>query len=357
MKNEVIASLLHGEENSVKTEKKVIQPLPVAEDTTLHYLFSHHLFTVKNASFDASLKYLFINNNVYLKKALNKRFLYEVNGIEAVLTVNVSKWLTWYKCHYVEENSGEIIEIIKESESLKKARARAINCLNTFDEFYGEAYRQRLVTCLFITLTNVPNARHSIRSFMMQYKKALARSGVKLLGYVWVSEVSYKGNIDGGHWHYHLVISVERLHVRGGKLPEVLDLPDKIITPLYQRLSSRLYEELMGEYYDWYVNKKEESVDLDPLNILDEWLAFMLSYWTTYSGTKMYGIENTTKNEITRILNGSIRYGQENNLSLNEVNSLAIKNLQEGKINNARSLLIAQTGMVSLLHRTTHHKD
>ena len=222
MKNEVIASLLHGEENSVKTEKKVIQPLPVAEDTTLHYLFSHHLFTVKNASFDASLKYLFINNNVYLKKALNKRFLYEVNGIEAVLTVNVSKWLTWYKCHYVEENSGEIIEIIKESESLKKARARAINCLNTFDEFYGEAYRQRLVTCLFITLTNVPNARHSIRSFMMQYKKALARSGVKLLGYVWVSEVSYKGNIDGGHWHYHLVISVERLHVRGGKLPEVL---------------------------------------------------------------------------------------------------------------------------------------
>jgi len=222
MKNEVMVSPLHGEENLIKIEKKVVQPLPVAEDTTLHYLFSHHLFTVKNASFDAALKYLFINNNVYLKKALNKRFLYEVNGIEAVLTVNVSKWLTWYKCHYVEENSGEIIEIIKESESLKKARARAINCLNTFDEFYGEAYRQRLVTCLFITLTRVPNARHSIRSFMMQYKKALARSGVKLLGYVWVSEVSYKGNIDGGHWHYHLVISVERLHVRGGKLPEVL---------------------------------------------------------------------------------------------------------------------------------------
>ena len=148
--------------------------------------------------------------------------MHEVNGKEAVLTVNVSKWLTWYKCHYVEENSGEIIEIIKESESLKKARARAIICLNTFDEFYAEAYRQRLVSCLFITLTNVPGAKHSIRSFMVQYKKALKRSGVKLLGYVFVSEVSYKGNIPGGHWHYHLVISVERLHVRGAKLPEVL---------------------------------------------------------------------------------------------------------------------------------------
>lgn len=222
MNNEVMVSPLQGEENSVKTEKKVIQLLPGGENEALQYLFSYHLFTVKNASFDASLKYLFINNNVYLKNTLNKRFLYHVNGIEAVLTVNVSKWLTCYKCHYVEEKSGEIIEIIKESESLKKARARAINCLNTFDEFYGEAYRQRLVTCLFITLTRVPEAKHSMRSFMVQYKKALARSGVKLLGYVWVSEVSYKGNIDGGHWHYHLVISVERLYVRGAKLPEVL---------------------------------------------------------------------------------------------------------------------------------------
>jgi hypothetical protein len=222
VKNEVTTLPLQGEENSLKSENKVIQPLPGGENEALHYLFSHHLFTVKNGEYEASLKYLFINNNVHLKNTLNKRFLHEVNGKEAVLTLNVSKWLTWYKCTYVEENSGEIIEIIKESESLKKARARAINCLNTFDEFYGEAYRQRLVTCLFITLTNVPEAKHSMRSFMKQYKKALARSGVKLLSYVWVSEVSFKGKIQGGHWHYHLVISVERLHVRGGKLPEVL---------------------------------------------------------------------------------------------------------------------------------------
>ena len=180
------------------------------------------MFTVKNGEYEASLKYLFINDNWYLKNALNARFLYEIDGKNAVLTFNESKWLTWYKCTYADINSGEIIEIIKESESLKKARARAIICLNTFDEFYAEAYRQRLVSCLFITLTNVPGARHSITSFMKQYKKALRRSGIKLLGYIWVSEVSFKGKIPGGHWHYHLVISVERLHVRGGKLPEVL---------------------------------------------------------------------------------------------------------------------------------------
>lgn len=43
---------------------------------------------------------------------------------------------------------------------------------------------------------------------------------------------------------------------------DVLDLPDKIITPVYLRLKSKLYEGLMGDYYDWYDNKKEESSSL-----------------------------------------------------------------------------------------------
>jgi hypothetical protein len=42
---------------------------------------------------------------------------------------------------------------------------------------------------------------------------------------------------------------------------EVLDLPDKIITPVYLRLKSKEYENLMGEYYDWY-EKSEESKSL-----------------------------------------------------------------------------------------------
>lgn len=43
---------------------------------------------------------------------------------------------------------------------------------------------------------------------------------------------------------------------------DVLDLPEKIITPVYLRLKSKEYEELMGDYYDWYDNKKEESGSL-----------------------------------------------------------------------------------------------
>jgi len=43
---------------------------------------------------------------------------------------------------------------------------------------------------------------------------------------------------------------------------DVLDLPEKIMTPVYLRLKSRLYEGLMGEYYDWYNNRQDESKSL-----------------------------------------------------------------------------------------------
>jgi SWI/SNF-related matrix-associated actin-dependent regulator 1 of chromatin subfamily A len=43
---------------------------------------------------------------------------------------------------------------------------------------------------------------------------------------------------------------------------DVLDLPDKIITPVYLRLKSKAYEELMGEYFEWYRSNPEESKSL-----------------------------------------------------------------------------------------------
>ena len=97
------------------------------------------------------------------------------------------------------------------------------------------------------------------------------------------------------------------------------------------------YQKIFDKY------KKEETIDLDPLNIMDEWIAFMLSYWTAISGLKMYGIQNTTDNEIAKILNTAIAYGRTNSLTTNEVNAMAIKLLKEGKINVSRSLLIART--------------
>ncbi len=43
---------------------------------------------------------------------------------------------------------------------------------------------------------------------------------------------------------------------------DVLDLPEKIITPIYLRLKSKEYDEFMGEYYDWYDKTPNESSSL-----------------------------------------------------------------------------------------------
>ena len=43
---------------------------------------------------------------------------------------------------------------------------------------------------------------------------------------------------------------------------DVLDLPDKIISPVYMRLKSKMYEALMGEYYEWYDKNEDERKSL-----------------------------------------------------------------------------------------------
>jgi SWI/SNF-related matrix-associated actin-dependent regulator 1 of chromatin subfamily A len=43
---------------------------------------------------------------------------------------------------------------------------------------------------------------------------------------------------------------------------DVLDLPEKIITPVYLRLRSKEYEDVMGEYYNWYEKNPDESKSL-----------------------------------------------------------------------------------------------
>jgi SWI/SNF-related matrix-associated actin-dependent regulator 1 of chromatin subfamily A len=69
-------------------------------------------------------------------------------------------------------------------------------------------------------------------------------------------------------WNVQGASNLEELRDRTSKQilrrlkEDVLDLPDKIISPIYLRLQSKDYEEMMGEYYDWYDNKSEESSSL-----------------------------------------------------------------------------------------------
>ena len=69
-------------------------------------------------------------------------------------------------------------------------------------------------------------------------------------------------------WNVQGASNLEELRDRTSKQilrrlkEDVLDLPDKIITPVYLRTSSKEYKDLMGEYYDWLKNKTDESSSL-----------------------------------------------------------------------------------------------
>ena len=118
------------------------------------------------------------------------------------------------------------------------------------------------------------------------------------------------------------------------------DKVSNILRTLYEGTggyTATAYQKMFDKY------KKEETIDFNIDSIFADWVAFMLSYWVSISGPKMYGIQNTTDNEIARILNNTVQYGREHNLSNNEVNAMAIQLLREGKINVSRSMLIART--------------
>jgi SWI/SNF-related matrix-associated actin-dependent regulator of chromatin subfamily A-like protein 1 len=79
----------------------------------------------------------------------------------------------------------------------------------------------------------------------------------------------YQFNVGGKKvWNVTGASNLEELRDRTSgtilrRLKEnVLDLPDKIITPVYLKLKSKEYEEVMGEYYDWYDKNPEESKSL-----------------------------------------------------------------------------------------------
>lgn len=204
---------------SDKNIKKAIQPEFI-------YYGSQHLYTYKNTEFSDSFSLLLLERNVLQKYAISSRYLSEENGINCCIATNVPRYKSWYKILNINTATAEIEEIIKESDSIIRQRGKLIKALNSFDTIYKPLYRQRKVSCLFGTLTNVPDAKFTIRIFLKHLKTVFKRKGINLLSYVWCSEVKFKYNTSGAqlpiHWHYHFVLAIERIDVSGASMPECL---------------------------------------------------------------------------------------------------------------------------------------
>jgi len=240
MKNEVMVSPLHGEENLLKSEKKVIRGAKKGVISEYLYYRSEHLYTYKNKEFGEAFLTCYIGNNASVIKAINSRYLHEENGKYYLITTNEARYKSWYKQFNVNTSTGEIEAIIKETDSLIRQRGKIINTLKAFDRIYKPLYYQKKVSCFFGTLTDLPGANITIRMFMANLKKAFKRSGINLLSYVWVNEVKYKHDAKGKelpiHVHYHFVLAIERIEVTGGKLPVCLSAA--YLTEMYGRIAS-----------------------------------------------------------------------------------------------------------------------
>lgn len=235
MKNEVMVSLLHGEENLLKSEKKVIRGAKKGVIPEFLYYKSEHLYTYKNSAFGEAFLCSLLERNVLQKQAVNSKYLHHENGCTFFIATNEARYKSWYKVLNINIITGEIEAIIKESDSLIRQRGKIINTLKAFDRTYKIPYLQKKVSCLFGTLTNVPNAKFTIRIFLKHLKTVFKRKGINLLSYVWISEVKFNAEAKGKqlavHWHYHFVLAIERIEVKGSSMP--LCLSNSYLTDIW----------------------------------------------------------------------------------------------------------------------------
>ena len=240
MKNEVMASPLHGEGNLSKNDKKVVPAAKKGFQQEFIYYGSQHLYTYKNKEFGEAFLTCYIEHNASVIKAINSRYLHEENGKYFLITTNEARYKSWYKQFNVNTSTGEIEAIIKESDTLIKQRGKIINTLKAFDRIYKPLYYRKKVSCFFGTLTDVPAAKITIRMFISNLKKAFKRSGINLLSYCWVNECKYKHDAKGKelpiHVHYHFVLATERIEVTGEGLP--ICLSSSYLTDMYGRRAS-----------------------------------------------------------------------------------------------------------------------
>jgi len=228
-------SPLQGEEKFNKSDKKVIPCDKTGVIPEYLYYKSQHLYTYKNSAFGEAFLTCLLERNVLQKQAVNSRYLHHENGCTFFIATNEARYKSCYKVLNINIITGEIEAIIKESDSLIRQRGKIINTLKSFDRTYKIPYLQKKVSCLFGTLTNVPNAKLTIRIFLKHLKTVFKRKGINLLSYVWISEVKFNAEAKGKqlavHWHYHFVLAIERIEVKGSSMP--LCLSNSYLTDIW----------------------------------------------------------------------------------------------------------------------------
>lgn len=161
------------------------------------------------------------------------------------------------KSESVISNSKFDLVIIDEAHYIQNTQAQRTKLINDFVRTVDRLWllTGTPITSRPINYYNLLNLIQSpVASNWMAYVKRYCNGFQFKAGKRKIWNVSGASNLD------ELRERTQRLVLRRLK-ENVLNLPEKIITPVYLRLKSKEYEELMGEYYDWY-DKGGESDSL-----------------------------------------------------------------------------------------------
>jgi len=171
-----------------------------------------HLRTYPNEQYSAGLKTVplcscLLYNNVNTKNPQN----------EWVIKTQ-PKWNIDLLETTLDHSTGELIQTgIYTTNDLKSGNNRKIKALNRFCDKFQPLYDKRKITIWFITLTLANQSKTDIRGLLNSYKTRLQRNGINIAGSIWILEIS-----PDLHIHYHLLLSTNRINIKGTVIPEYL---------------------------------------------------------------------------------------------------------------------------------------
>lgn len=155
------------------------------------------------------------------------------------------KWLTNLLQTDFDRNTGEVLgQSVYTTNDLTAGNNRKIKAVNKFCELFKPLYASKQVSMLFYTLTLANQAKTNIRDCLKAFKKRLVRKGIKIHGYVWVLEIS-----DTLHVHYHALVVIDRMDIRGQKMPDYLKLDDLWGTNTQVQFVKKNIQSYLSKYF------------------------------------------------------------------------------------------------------------
>lgn len=225
-----IEVLKQPKRRKLKSKGENTTPLvPVAENENLQKIY-HLGISKRNENYLAGLVPVKGARKQKTKKSLRSCQLLnnaENNSREYIVQTQ-PKWNTQMKVSGLDKTTGEFIPELEtyNTNDLKAGKYRQISAAKKFCVNIKNLQKQKQGSILLHTFTRLNEADCDIRSLIEILKARYKSLGRKIRGYFWVLEVSNPKKGSDFHLHYHLVVFVDRLNIKGGKMPEALKLND-----------------------------------------------------------------------------------------------------------------------------------